>query len=372
MAQAQGWLKTQGFADAGHNEKFCAWFAATFDGAPGQEGWRGWPGLRVTVPQWVIQQKDADLEVVVLGENLEQLQVNHVAFERWYAGLTPSDAPSMPGLVQQTWAEAPGDFLQRIRQAQTLLGDGFQKVVLANCRHHHFDRQPGAAVLSKLIDSEATGIHFAYGYGDGAVFAGCTPETLVRQHDDALEVQVLAGTRPRSGEPDLDRAVMAELLESTKDRTEHDLVAQGIREALEPMVDCVEMSEQPRIRSLPQLHHLERYVTGRAHPTTGFFDLVHGLHPTPALGGYPRHHALAYLEDCEPLVRGGFGAPFGWVGSSRQGHAAVAIRAALLRGDTASVYAGAGIVADSDPDAERAEVGAKIHAIEAQLFGMSP
>mgnify|MGYP001242614371 CR=1 FL=1 len=158
-------------------------------------------------------------------------------------------------------------------------------------------------------------------------------------------------------------------------KMKHDLVAQGIREALEPMVDCVELSEQPHIRSLPQLHHLERYVTGRARPSTGFFDLVHGLHPTPALGGYPRHHALAYLEDCEPLVRGGFGAPFGWVGSSRQGHAAVAIRAALLRGETASVYAGAGIVAfngEEDNCVEPREAQRSLEALKGQGFVIDP
>jgi len=184
MAQAQNWLETQGLAEPGHNAIPRAWFAATFDGSPGQDGWRGWPGLRVTVPQWVIQQKGVDLEVLVLGQNTAQLEANHRRFEAWYSGLRTAENPSMPDLVRQTWAEAPGDFLQRVRQAQSLLDEGFRKVVLANCRHHHFDRQPGAAVLSKLIDSQAEGIHFAYGYGDGAVFAGCTPETLVRQDDD--------------------------------------------------------------------------------------------------------------------------------------------------------------------------------------------
>ena len=348
-----------------------AWFAATFDGEAGAGDWAGWSGVEVVVPSWMLLQRGGGLQVVLTAQTDAELQDQEARFDTWLAHADTVESGAMPDAQRRFWAEAPSDFAQRVAQAQTLLGEDLHKVVLVNCRHHRFGGGVIGAVVDKLMSSERNGIHFAYTTGDGGVLTGCTPETLVQQQGVEVAAHILAGTRRRKAQHEADQAQIDDLLHSPKDRHEHDLVATGIVEALEPWVDGIEVPDQPSVLSLDHLHHLERHLSGHARGGTGFFDLVRAMHPTPALGGYPQRSAMAFIKGEEPLKRGGFGAPFGWLAGPRHGHAAVAIRAALVRGDAACVYAGAGVVEQSDPEAERAEVDAKIRAIETELLGLS-
>ena len=366
MTEAQRWVESYAPQVERDDDLPLCWFSSTFDHQPGRRKWSDWPGLRLVVPRILVAERDGQTDGVVFGQSQEELELAKALFEQYLVESTPGSSVSAFSSVQRFWAESPDDFTERVAQATRLLGDDLHKVVLANCCHHRGQSSPLEAVIDNLINSDRHGIHFACTQGGESVFAGCTPETLVQQNGAQWSAHVLAGTRPRNQVGAKD-----ELLSSAKDLREHELVATGMVEALDPLVDTLDLPAEPKIRSLDHLYHLERRLEGRVHSSTGFLDLVGALHPTPALGGYPQLTAVDYLRDCEPLERGGFGAPFGWISGAQDGHAAVAIRSALLKGNAASIFAGAGIVAQSDPQTEQAEVAAKVASIESELLGLS-
>ena len=367
MGSAQAWLERH-TSDASRSDDLPrAWFASTFDHEPGRQQWAGWPGVQLVLPQILIRERRGTVECRVQGHTEAELEAADAVFASLLKAPRRSHELDVPASAKRYWAEAPAAFAARVEAATQALGDDLLKVVLANCRHHLFEDSPLDSVIENLLASTRDGIHFAYTHGTEAVLAGCTPETLVRQDGTELSAHVLAGTRPR-GEP----SAAADLLTSGKDRREHELVAVGMVEALDPLVDSLSVPDEPSVRSLAHLHHLERHIKGRTRSSTGFLDLVDALHPTPALGGYPQALAVNFLQQSEGLERGGFGAPFGWITGPQKGHAAVAIRSALLQGEAASVFAGAGIVAQSDPQHERAEIDVKVASIETELLGLTP
>jgi isochorismate synthase len=367
MANAQQWLERIDWEQPAQDGLPRAWFTSTFDQDPGQDQWAGWPGFYLVLPQLVLSERAGQTEVLIQGPTHADLELGQGLLSDLLKGSVEASKLGVPVSDECFWAEPPSAFAARVAATTQALGDDLHKVVLANCRHHHYATSPLESVLENLLTNPRDGIHFAYTHGTDAVLAGCTPETLVRQNGNKLSAHVLAGTRRRGP-----KGAAQDLLSSAKDRREHDLVATGMVEALNPLVDSLSIPEEPTVRSLTHLHHLERHLKGATRPSTGFLDLVSALHPTPALGGYPQASALEFLRQSEGLERGGFGAPFGWISGPRQGHAAVAIRSALLRGDAASVFAGAGIVAQSDPHLERAEIDAKVASIETELLGLTP
>ena len=366
MARAQEWLEQVAWEQPPRAGLPRAWFASTFDQEPGQDKWLGWPGFQLVLPQLVISERADQSECLVQGLSEADLEHGRELLTDLLQGSGRASKLGVSVSDECSWAESPSAFAARVAATTQVLGDDLHKVVLANCRHHHYATSPLDSVLENLLTNPRDGIHFAYTHGNDAVLAGCTPETLVRQKGTKLSAHVLAGTRRIGVE-----GAAQDLLNSAKDRREHDLVATGMLESLDPLVRSLSIPEEPKVRSLTHLHHLERHLEGETHSGTGFLDLVSALHPTPALGGYPQASALEFLRQSEGLERGGFGAPFGWISGPRHGHAAVAIRSALLRGDAASVFAGAGVVAQSDPHLERAEIDAKILSIETELLGLN-
>lgn len=246
-------------------------------------------------------------------------------------------------------------------RARCARGSGTRKIVLARAARSlapegaRFDPVTSARALR----ADALGsVVFVAGPGDGRVLVGATPELLASVRDGRLTTHALAGTRVRTP-----GSSGAALLESAKDRLEHALVVDGLRADLAPLCDAIRIAPEPRLRAVPRLHHLETPVTARLAAGVGLLDVVDALHPTPALAGAPREAALDWLRRHEPLDRGAFGAPLGYVTPDGGGDVVVAIRCALLHGAHATAFAGAGIVADSDPDAEWAETEAKLGCV---------
>lgn len=191
----------------------------------------------------------------------------------------------------------------------------------------------------------------------GAAFIGATPECLVAQKGDRVHTEALAGSMP-VGEA-------KRLRESEKDRKEHRFVVDAIVSALEPYCASVTHDPTPGVRELPNVVHLRTPIEGRLRDASHVLDLVVALHPTPAVGGVPRHVALDQIAAHEPHSRGWYSAPFGWVDAKGDGRFAVALRSGLIdtHHDQAFVYAGAGIVRDSIADAEYDETVLKMRPL---------
>ena len=223
-------------------------------------------------------------------------------------------------------------------------------------------RFSAAATIRALRAANPDAIVFAVGDGRGRVFCGATPEVLLRVRGGSVTTHALAGTCARSDDPDERTGQAAALLASDKDRREHAFVVDQIAAALAPFCDDVSHASAPRIKDLPRLMHLETPIFGRLRAGVRWPDIVAALHPTPAVCGSPRHAALAWLRRHEHLERGGYAGHFGWVDAAGDGACAVALRCALLHGDRATLYAGAGVVAGSEPEAEWHETELKLQS----------
>ena len=199
---------------------------------------------------------------------------------------------------------------------------------------------------------------FTYAAGG---FVGASPELLVRRRGGRVLSRPMAGTAPRGATSAADDRLATALASSAKEAEEHALVVEAVRDALGPVCREVMAGAGPELVRLPTLTHLATTVAGHlAEPAPSALALAGLLHPTPAVGGLPRADALAAIAELETFDRGLYAGPVGWVDSRGDGDWAVALRCADLDGSRARLVAGAGIVADSDPDAEWAETEAKL------------
>ena len=215
-----------------------------------------------------------------------------------------------------------------------------------------------AALLSRLAARGAG----AYLYASGG-FVGASPELLVARSGRVARSRPLAGTVPRGASPSGDAASLAWLRGSAKDALEHRLVVEAVTGALAKAADRVEVSAT-RVVRLPTVAHLGTELTASlGDPAPSALDLVALLHPTPAVAGTPPQAALDLLARLEPSSRGLYAGPVGWVDGAGDGEWAVALRCANLEGRRARLFAGAGIVAGSDPDAEWDETDSKLRAM---------
>ena len=214
---------------------------------------------------------------------------------------------------------------------------------------------------------------------DGLV--GATPELLVRRSGATVSSRVLAGTAwseavlSESGAP-VDRAELARrLLSSEKDRREHALAVESLAAALRPLCAELDVPETPGVIALHNVSHLASDVHGkldRDDPAT-LLRLAATVHPTAAVGGTPRDAALALITELEGMDRGRYAGPVGWMDADGNGELGLALRCAQLDGPVARLFAGCGVVADSDPDTEVREAAAKLLPIrEALAAGDGP
>jgi menaquinone-specific isochorismate synthase len=211
-------------------------------------------------------------------------------------------------------------------------------------------------VLARLGEGYSGCARFALERG-GAVFAGASPERLVAASGRAVEADALAGSTPRR--LDGDAAAARELLASAKERREHALVVEAVAAALGPVCEAIEVPAVPAVRTLRNVHHLWSPIAGRLAAPAHLLDLAHRLHPTPAVCGTPRPAAIRWIRAREPAPRGWYAGAVGWIGAGGEGALWLGIRAALIEGRRAWLYAGVGLVEGSDPDAELAEARAK-------------
>lgn len=240
----------------------------------------------------------------------------------------------------------------------------FEKIVLARA----VDLQADAPlhplqVLDGLRQRFPDCFSFSVANGRGDSFIGASPERLVRVSQGNLEADVLAGTSRRGVGAVDDATVGAALLASGKDRHEHEVVLASMRRRLEGLGLTVAHEGEPRLKKLANLQHLHTPVRARLAEGTRLLDALAVLHPTPAVGGSPRAAAVAAIRELEGFPRGLYAGALGWMNARGGGEFMVGIRSALVRGDRARVYAGAGIVAGSEPDKEFAETDLKFKAL---------
>jgi menaquinone-specific isochorismate synthase len=217
------------------------------------------------------------------------------------------------------------------------------------------------AVLLRLRASFGSSYRYCV---DGLI--GASPELLIEVDGTDVRSHPLAGTAPRTGDPETDRRVAAELVASTKDQVEHRVVIDAIYDTLLPYCSYLDWEPEPSVLTVANVQHLATRMEGRlSEPRPAVLELARELAPTPALGGAPRAEALRLIERVEGFRRGRYGGAVGWTDAAGNGTFAVTIRCAELSDDrrVARLVAGGGIVGGSDPHAELAETQAKLQAM---------
>ncbi len=295
------------------------------------------------------------------------------------------DWPSGPLPVVRVAAAlpAPEEHRTRVRAARDQLtapGGTLRKVVLARALQLAGDAPLDARVILRrliaadpsaygyLVDLSSAGSRYA-----GMALVGASPELLVARDGDRVTCQPFAGSAPRVADPDLDGAAAAALADSAKNRHEHQLVVDAMRDALRPLCSELTIASTPQLSRTAALWHLSTPISGRLREnSTTALDLALVLHPTPAVGGAPAEAAAQLIRRLEG-DRGFYAGTVGWCNARGDGQWVVSIRCAQLSADrrNALAHSGGGIVAESDPDDEVAETTTKFVTILSAL-GVQP
>jgi len=325
--------------------------------------WDQFPGAAFFLPE--VQVTDADgerwLTTVATGADAPDRAETRLA--EWRDRLA-SDRVSVsgdrPGIVSREREPSQQAWRRQVRAALDSVDRGsLTKVVLAQALRVTLAEDLSVPdVLGRLADTYPDCYRFMFSPADDATFFGATPERLVSLRGRTVRTEALAGSTGRGETPAEDEWLAAELLDSTKDTHEHELVAEAIRDQLEPFAASVRIGERT-VRRLATVQHLRTSITSELADDEHVLSLVEALHPTPAVGGLPPDEALRTIRETEAFDRGWYAAPIGWVDAAGNGTFAVGIRSAVARERTATLFAGAGIVADSDPDREWDEVQLK-------------
>ena len=279
--------------------------------------------------------------------------------------LTRATAPTPPlGLAFAEGSRSGEEWARVVADAVARIGAGeLEKVVLARdliaTTAGGFDaRWP----LPRLARDYAT----CWTYHVEGMF-GATPEMLVRRERGLVTSRVLAGTIRRSGDDDRDLALAATLARSSKDLEEHEYAVRTVADALEPHCSSMNVPEVPFVLHLPNVMHLATDVNGVVHDTASSLKLAEALHPSAAVGGTPTTAATHLIAQIEGMDRGRYAAPVGWINAAGDGEWGIALRSAMDTAAGVRLFAGCGIVADSDPASELAESLAKFVPVRDSL-----
>ncbi|MFQ3544727.1 isochorismate synthase [Halobacillus rhizosphaerae] len=347
----------------------------SFDSAEEEKTpWESFPDSQMTIPAFLLTNRNGEsyftTTVLIYPEDHEQQIVHQILEQRALLLKESRDVPDLPERLHATELN-PEDWKASVKRATDDIKQGIlDKVVLARELRVTFkDPVQIAAVLRELVNTQENSYIFAVESG-GDYFIGATPERLVKVEDQQLVSTCLAGTTPRGKDAEEDHALGQQLYHDPKNRQEHEFVVRMIREAVEACCYNVEIPKAPVLYPLSNLQHL--YTPVRATLENGYtlLDVVERLHPTPALGGMPQKASVTYIRENEYLNRGWYAGPIGWFDRSNNGEFAVAIRSALIQGKEASLFAGCGVVEDSDPEAEYEETAVKLKPMLSVLGGL--
>ncbi|EBO4518758.1 isochorismate synthase EntC [Salmonella enterica] len=225
------------------------------------------------------------------------------------------------------------------------------------------------ALLERLVAQNPVSYNFHVPLADGGVLLGASPELLLRKEGERFSSLPLAGSARRQPDDVLDREAGNRLLASQKDRHEHELVTQAMKQILRDRSTELQLPSSPQLITTPTLWHLGTPFEGKANAGENALTLACLLHPTPALSGFPHQVAKKLIAELEPFDRELFGGIVGWCDAEGNGEWVVTIRCAKLRGNQVRLFAGAGIVPASSPVGEWRETGVKLSTM-LNVFGL--
>ena len=362
-------LQTPGSLPVGARPRLFGGFAFTSPrGEAVADGpWQQYPDSQFVLPavQLSVSSDGTWLTTAAVGPDAERKATARL--DRWrkrIESLPELDAASPPKLRSrrhtpglEAWRRQVESVVQRIRRGN------LEKVVLAQSLSVSLESEPDVVdILTRLGGSYPSCHRFLFEAADDCAFIGATPERLVRLRGRTVDTEALAGSIGRGDTREEDDWLDTQLRESKKNAHEHSLVVDAIRQQLEGVTGDVETGNRT-VRKLSNVQHLQTPIRATLAEDRHVLELVERLHPTPAVGGLPPASARRTIRELEGFDRGWYAAPVGWVDANGDGTFVVGIRSAVTTGKTATLFAGAGIVSDSNPDHEWDELQLKFRPI---------
>lgn len=305
---------------------------------------------------------DGSRTITLVGEN--EKQVNDAAVIAAINEAVQSNPPRPSGNSYRVEARTPiGRYLDAVTAARDAVRSGVLKkaVIARDIEVFADDPLDVHGILLRLRSSFGSSYRYCINN-----MLGASPELLIEIDGRTVRSHPLAGTAPRTGDPVIDARLANELIASTKNQVEHRVVIDMVHDTLLPHCSYLDWEAEPSIVTVANVQHLGTAIEGAlAEPAPHILTLVRELCPTPALGGFPSAQAIDFITANEGMVRGNYGGAVGWMDATGNGCFAVTIRCAELSNDrrAARLFAGGGIVAESDPYSELAETQAKFQAM---------
>ena len=333
--------------------------------------WSGFPGACFVLPavQLTVTEDGAWLTTAATGEGARTAAEERLAaWRERLSSLQTAGPPEPPGISDRRPTPPKAEWDEQVRAAVESVRDGtLRKVVLAQALQVDLDGDLDVpATLDRLGERDPECYRFCVQPDGGDTFFGATPERLVGLEGRTVRTAALAGSTGRGVTPEEDAWLAEQLRTSEKDAQEHRLVVEAIRDQLGRVADHVRTGDRT-VRSLATVQHLRTPITATLTTDAHVLSLVDALHPTPAVGGLPPEEAIRTIRETETFDRGWYAAPVGWFDAAGDGTFAVGIRSAVAGDRRATLFAGDGIVADSDPDAEWDELQLKYRPILDEL-----
>lgn len=253
----------------------------------------------------------------------------------------------------------PNEWKSLVDEAVDVLDEtSFRKVVLARQRLITFKSPADPLFLLERLDNEK-GTYTIYYEKNKSAFISKSPEKLFDIKEDKLRTNAIAGSAERTHDIEQDEIQKSFLLHDEKNRYEHELVRESIVSDLEPYSDWVEYGPEPDILENKYIYHLHTAIKATLNDDTGVFELLDAIHPTPAVGGLPKKKAREYIMNEEYGTRGLYAAPVGIIHEDNECEFVVSIRSMLIQANSATLFAGCGIVKGSSSDKEFEETQVK-------------
>ncbi|ELY76363.1 isochorismate synthase [Natrinema gari] len=339
------------------------------DGHEPAPPWTGFDAASFVVPQVLVTRTDDGTWLTAVGNRSDDVDDR---LERWHERLAalPSMRPSgsTPGVAATRRTTSPATWTSQIEAVLERIADGrLTKAVLAQALSVTLEGPVDVpATLERLRRRYPNCYRFLVSYDIGGTFFGAPPEGLVSKCGQRVETEALAGSVPRGETPAEDKEHVDRMRTDEKSQHEHGLVVDAIRKQLAPFARDLTVSDQT-IRRLATIQHLQTPIEAMLSGDRHVLEIVEALHPTPAVGGVPPAVAWETIRDTETFERGWYASPVGWFDGDGDGEFAVAIRSGIAADGTVTLFAGSGIVGDSDPEAEWDEVQLKYRPILDEL-----
>ncbi|WLR41201.1 isochorismate synthase [Bacillus carboniphilus] len=264
------------------------------------------------------------------------------------------------------------EWKRSIEKATTKIKEGtFEKVILAREIMLRFEHKKHVEPVIEKLQREQSASYIYAIESNESTFLGASPERLIKKEEQKVFSTCLAGSIKRGKDREEDHQLGNDLLGDHKNLHEHQIVVNMIRENFSERCITYQCQKKPTLLKTRSVQHLYTPIMGIVKKGYSLFDFVESLHPTPALGGFPRQAAMKYIRDEEPMERGWYAAPIGWLDFEDNGEFIVAIRSGLIQNNRAFLFAGCGIVRDSDPELEYEETIIKLKPMLSAVGGLN-